>query len=75
MHHSADLLPHFEKMTACAFTQRAKQAMDSVCELLTTSQPHFVLCFKPSKVNSPELSTAPCWRIIITFYAEWEKEF
>lgn len=49
MKHSSDVLPQFQEIACCKLTQRAKRAMDSVCELLITSQPHFVFCFKPSK--------------------------
>lgn len=69
MCHSADVLPHSEKLAACALTQRAKQAMDSVCELLTTSQPHFVFCFKLSKVNLAGFTLFEYFLLV-----EWEKE-
>lgn len=51
MRYSSDVLPNAGKIPCCKLIQRAKTAMDSVCELLTTSRPHFVLCLKPSKVN------------------------
>lgn len=51
MNHSGDVLPHADRMGCCQLTQRARTAMDSVCDLVTTSQPHFVFCFKPSKVK------------------------
>lgn len=57
MSHSADVLPRSEKMASCKLTQRAKKAMDSVCEILTTSEPHFVFCFKQAKVRALALIT------------------
>jgi uncharacterized membrane protein YagU involved in acid resistance len=81
MHHSADVLPHSEKSSVrSALTQRAKQAMDSVCELLTTSQPHFMFCFKPSKVPSTTLECCSHFDLVFFFVyvcvcVEWEKKF
>lgn len=51
MKYSPDVLPGSESIDSCALTRRAKAAMDCVCDLITTSQPHFVFCFKPNKVN------------------------
>lgn len=50
MDRSADVLPNIESSLCCKLTDRARLGMDSVVELITTSQPHFVVCFKPSRV-------------------------
>ena len=62
MKYSPDVLPGGDRIESCRLAQRAKVAMDSVCDLITTSQPHFVFCFKAAKVTD-------CWlTVLISMY-------
>lgn len=51
MQYSADVLPNVERIGSCKLTERAKVSMEAVCDVITTSQPHFVFCLRPYKVK------------------------
>ena len=52
MRSSPDVLPNGLIVDHCKLTERARCTMDYVSDLITTSVPHFVFCFKPSKVST-----------------------
>lgn len=65
MKYSPDVLPGGDRIESCRLVQRAKVAMDSVCDLITTSQPHFVFCFKAAKVILIHWSTVLSMYLIL----------